>query len=109
MVAPDAPSPEPTDSQGKAGSPLPPVEPEVVCPPCDVQDEHLLKGDDESAAVPAKGLSDVHQPSAAAIAQHSLTHLPYKRWCKWCVAARMLNAPHRTRPPFLERMSSARV
>ena len=100
MVDPDAPSSEPTDSQGKIESPLPAVEPEVVCPPCKDQDEHLLKGDDESVAVPAKGLTDVHQPSAAEIAQHSLTHIPNKRWCKWCVAARMLNVPHQTRPPF---------
>ena len=30
----------------------------------------------------------VHQPSPAEIAQHSLTHMPYKSWCMHCVAFR---------------------
>ena len=54
----------------------------------------------EGGALEATGLPEVCQPTAAEIAKHSLTHLPYKRWCKFCVAARMLNAPHFTRPPF---------
>ena len=53
-----------------------------------------VQGDDDSQALDAKGLPEVPQPSAAEVARHSLTHLPYRRWCKWCVAARMLNVPH---------------
>ena len=62
--------------------------------------KHAEKGDDDSMAVAAKGLPDVDQPTPAEVAQHCLTHLPYRRWCKWCVAARMRNLPHWRRPPF---------
>ena len=48
----------------------------------------------------ARGLPEVCQPTAEEVAKHNLTHLPYKRWCKWCVAARMLNVPHFSKPPF---------
>ena len=56
------------------------------------------KASDEDPALEAKGLPEVQQPSAAEMAKHSLTHLPYRRWCKWCVAAKMLNTPHLSRP-----------
>ena len=52
------------------------------------------------AARPAKPLPEVREPSASEIAKHSLTHLPYRRWCRWCTRARMPNFPHRTLPPF---------
>ena len=54
----------------------------------------------EVKAKVAKGLPDVYEPTPAEVARHCLTHLPYKRWCKWCVAARMRNYPHWTLPPF---------
>ena len=38
-------------------------------------------------------LSDVKVPSPTDVARHNLTHLPYKRWCRFCVAARCLNTP----------------
>ena len=41
-------------------------------------------------------LTDVKQPSPAEVATHNLTHLPYRRWCKWCVMARGPNLPHRS-------------
>ena len=47
-----------------------------------------------------KALPEVYEPTAEEIAQHSLTHLPYKRWCKFCVAARMASFPHWSLPPF---------
>ena len=54
-----------------------------------------------SKSVPeAKPLPDVPEPPAAEVARHRLTHVPYKRWCKYCVMARMLNTPHWTRPAF---------
>ena len=40
-------------------------------------------------------MTDPKEPSAAEIAQHMLTHLPYKCWCKYCVAGRRPNAQHR--------------
>ena len=45
-------------------------------------------------------LTDVKVPSPAEVARHNLTHLPYKRWCKFCVAARCPNVPHVRLPPF---------
>ena len=62
--------------------------------------EKRVEGDDGSVAVDVKGLPEVGQPTAEEIAKHSLTHLPFKRWCKWCVAARKLNLPHLSLPPF---------
>ena len=47
-----------------------------------------------------KPLPEVKPPTAAEEARHRLTHLPYRRWCRFCVAARMLNTPHRKLPPF---------
>ena len=65
-----------------------------------VVEDAVVVGDDEDKAVAAKGLPEVCEPTAEERAKHSLTHLPYRRWCKWCVMARMLNAPHTTRPPY---------
>ena len=45
-------------------------------------------------------LPDVKEPSPQEVARHCLTHLPYRRWCRWCVMARRLGAPHRSLPPF---------
>ena len=36
-------------------------------------------------------------PSSAEVEEHSLTHLPYRSWCKHCVRGRMKVAPHRKR------------
>ena len=40
------------------------------------------------------GIPSPSQPTAAEIALHWLTHLPYRSWCRWCVAAKRKNAPH---------------
>ena len=45
-------------------------------------------------------LADVKVPSPAEVAKHNLTHLPYKRWCRFCVAARCPNLPHVKLLPF---------
>ena len=59
----------------------------------------------EVQARPASGLPEVPDPpSAAEYARHCLTHLPYRRWCKWCVMARMRNRAHRSLPPFSRSM-----
>ena len=47
-----------------------------------------------------KPLPDVKMPSAAKIARHSLTHLPFRRWCRWCSMARKPNIGHFKLPPF---------
>ena len=48
----------------------------------------------------AKPLPEVKEPSASEVLRRALTHLPYKRWCKWRVMARMLNRPHYSLPAF---------
>ena len=35
-----------------------------------------------------RDLPEVYVPSPAEVARHNLTHLPYRRWCKICVACR---------------------
>ena len=47
-----------------------------------------------------KPLPEIKPPTAAEEARHKLTHLPYRRWCRWCVQAKMLNMPHYKLPPF---------
>ena len=47
----------------------------------------------EGAQTP-KALPDVKPRTAAEVALHNLTHLPYRKWCRWCVAARRPNTPH---------------
>ena len=61
--------------------------------------DHLPAPDPCPAQEP-KPLPDVKMPSAAEIARHSLTHIPYRRWCRWCVMARMPNMGHYKLPPF---------
>ena len=45
-----------------------------------------------------RGMPSPPQPTADEIALHWLTHLPYRSWCKWCVAAKKANSPHPSLP-----------
>ena len=56
--------------------------------------EHL-DGAQQPVALP-----DVKPPTQAEVDLHNLTHLPYRRWCRFCVAARRPNSPHLGLPPF---------
>ena len=38
---------------------------------------------------------DIHKPSAADIALHRITHMPYRPWCADCVAGKGCEQPHR--------------
>ena len=59
------------------------------------------KGEGVAAGSPVpRALPEVDEPSAQEVAKHCLIHIPYRRWCKWCVAARMANFPHWSMPPF---------
>ena len=42
-------------------------------------------------------------PSPAEVARHNLTHLPYRAWCKHCLAARRQNSQHRSKTPSSQR------
>ena len=45
-----------------------------------------------------RGMPSPAQPTVDDLALHWLTHLPYRNWCKWCVAAKRANAPHQSLP-----------
>ena len=76
---------------------------ENAVPSRDVADSSELRldvDDDAAESDPVlvqapRALSSPSQPTAEEIAQHWLTHLPYRSWCKFCVAAKRGNAPHR--------------
>ena len=44
---------------------------------------------------PLKKARGPRLPSAADIAEHELTHIPYRDWCKWCNLGRDRGIPHR--------------
>ena len=77
----------------------------MVQPQCGDADEATslgpITGADHTRPVPeanagrATPMLDPKEPSAAEIAEHTLTHLPYKCWCKYCLAGRRPNAQHR--------------
>ena len=89
---------------------------EPVCSPCEgwerpedagialdtigIQDD--VDGEEEVVAETGevvqlpKALPTPKLPSRAVIAHHNLTYIPYRSWCKFCVAARRNNDPHRS-------------
>ena len=56
-------------------------------------DEGIADGEPVIAQTP-KGLPSPAQPTPDEVAKHWLTHLPYRSWCRWCVAAKRQNTPH---------------
>ena len=72
----------------------------------DIVDGGDLRIDDDDVAVSEEpviaqapvGIPSPAQPTAAEIALHWLTHLPYRSWCRWCVSAKRRNAPHHSLP-----------
>ena len=44
----------------------------------------------EEEVADLKIAADLAQPSAADVAEHRVTHMPYRSWCKHCVAGRGL-------------------
>ena len=58
----------------------------------------VLEAQDRPAAKEAIPLPEVPEPSAEEVARHRLTHVPYKRWCRYCAVARMANMARWKRP-----------
>ena len=56
-------------------------------------------GDEHEAAIEPVPVPEFPEPSAIEMAKHCLTHLPYRRWCRWCVMARRRGRFHRRLPP----------
>jgi hypothetical protein len=39
-------------------------------------------------------MTEPHRPSSEEVAEHEMTHLPYRNWCRHCVIGRGLEMPH---------------
>ena len=82
------------------GQPLPAVASRDVVDGGDLRiddDDNVAAGEPVIAQTPV-GIPSPSQPTAAEIALHWLTHLPYRSWCRWCVSAKRRNAPHHSLP-----------
>ena len=64
----------------------------VEIPEKDETDEEV-EGEGEEA-VEAKKLRDPGEPTQAERAQHELTHLPFRAWCRFCVFGRSQHDHH---------------
>ena len=50
------------------------------------KDEYFtIEEEEQQQAVPARGLKSPDQPTPQERAEHNLTHLPFRSWCKQCV------------------------
>ena len=52
------------------------------------------QNDDEHGIILPKTLPDPGTPSRHEILEHELTHLPFRAWCPYCMAARGNAAKH---------------
>ena len=43
-----------------------------------------------------KAIKEPQRPSKAAIAEHELTHIPFRDWCVHCQRGKCVNNPHRS-------------
>ena len=59
-----------------------------------VGDEEEIVPETRGNVVIPKGLPSPSLPSKAEVEHHNLTHLPYRSWCPFCVAARRKNNAH---------------
>ncbi len=59
-----------------------------------INEERMLQSAEGRTARP---LTNPRNPTKKEIELHDLTHLPFRGWCKWCIAGRSPNAQHSTR------------
>ena len=74
------------------------IGPELVEDSAQEPVEGQAAGDVEDVAIAnpvVRAVRDPGQPTLAEIAQHELTHLPFRPWCADCVASRAADDPHR--------------
>ena len=65
-------------------------------------------GEEEESQQP-RAARDPGQPTAAMIAEHNLTHIPYRPWCEWCVRGKAKRRPSRRLCGAYAQCSHARV
>ena len=56
--------------------------------------DDVIDVDDNMVCQPCEPMAEPRVPTAAQIAAHNITHLPYMSWCPHCVAARRPNSHH---------------
>ena len=66
----------------------------------DQQDERAGDFEGGMVAQRARGRREPGVPTPEEIRRHVLTHLPYRRWCRFCVMARCRNEAHHRLPSF---------
>ena len=64
----------------------------VDCSPLDVEDDELEHVVEEESDRP-RGIRDPSRPSPAEVAEHDLTHIPARPWCKHCVRGKAKTRP----------------
>ena len=67
--------------------------------------DDVIDVDDDMVCQPCEPMIEPKVPTAAQIAAHNISHLPYRSWCPHCVAARRPNS-HHARPSSEDRKSS---
>ena len=60
----------------------------------EVAAEGVVEIEGEDDVEPLNKSTNPRLPSAADVAEHNLTHIPYRSWCKWCVEGRGRGAQH---------------
>ena len=58
-------------------------------------DDDVMDADEGTVVQKPRGLPAPPEPTVAEVAQHNLTHFPYRSWCPHCLACRRPNAHHR--------------
>ena len=61
-----------------------------------LREDDIVDLDEDAVIQPAQPLPQPKVPTAAQVAAHNITHLPYRPWCPHCVAARRPNSHHRS-------------
>jgi hypothetical protein len=65
----------------------------------DVQQNKGIEQEDvQSGARTCRKMPDPFEPSPQEMADHQLTHLPFRNWCRHCCRGRGIEMPHRKRP-----------
>ena len=57
-------------------------------------EENIDLSEGEEEVRPVAGQSRVHQPTKDEWDEHMRTHLPFRKWCPFCVKGRSKNSPH---------------
>lgn len=65
-----------------------------AAPATDFDAEELEVMEAEEGSV-ARGLAQPSQPTAREVAEHNLTHLPFRAWCRHCVRGKGLTTAHK--------------